>query len=262
MAAQDGTTFTPDSVDSLFECPVCSDTVLPPILQCRNGHLLCSNCRKNVTSCPVCRSPLGDIRNLSLEKLSEKVRFPCKFKVMGCPLRLSAADKLRHQENCDFRPFRCPYPSRQCEWHGWPHEVRMHLVSSHQHVSTFQGEEMMLRVNANGADAIAYWVRLQLCFDREFMLVLRRTSIGDELWQFCAVMQALGPADASDRFAYHIAYNGLDGGCAHEGMPLAIEDSVEVAMDNGDCLHFEISNDQLQVCDGILRIKSTVRDLS
>lgn len=262
MTAQDGTTFAVDSVDSLFECPVCADSVLPPILQCRNGHLLCSNCRENVTSCPVCRCQQPNIRNLGLEKLSEKVKFPCKYKVMGCPSRLSAADKLRHQESCDFRSFRCPYPSGKCEWHGWPFEVKTHLVSSHPHVSTFEGEEMMLRVNATGADAIAYWVQIQLCFEREFMMVLRRTPIAEELWQFCAVMQMLGPSDASDRFAYHMQFSGLHGQCAHEGMPLDIESSVEVAMDNGDCLQFEMSNDQMQLYDGVLRIKSTVSDLS
>ena len=34
---------------SLFECPVCFDYVLPPILQCHAGHLVCSNCRPKPT---------------------------------------------------------------------------------------------------------------------------------------------------------------------------------------------------------------------
>lgn len=262
MAEQDRTTLTADYVDGLFECPVCTDTVLPPILQCVNGHLLCANCRKEVTTCPVCRCPPPDIRNLGLEKLCEKVKFPCKYKSVGCPSRLSAADKLRHQESCDFRSFRCPYPSGKCGWQGWPHEVRAHLVSLHPHVSTFQGEEMVLRVNANGADVIAYWIRLQLCFDHEFMMVLRRSYLGEGLWRFCAVMLLLGASDASDRFAYHLEFSGPDGRCAYEGMPLYISDSVAAAMDNGDCLQFEISNDKMKLCDGVLRIKSTVRDLS
>ena len=44
---------------SLFECPVCFDYVLPPILQCQSGHLVCSNCRPKLTCCPTCRGPLG-----------------------------------------------------------------------------------------------------------------------------------------------------------------------------------------------------------
>ena len=90
---------------SLFECPVCFDYVLPPILQvdhfsqvscivafcsidsnlsfkaafslpplppqCHAGHLVCSNCRPKLTCCPTCRGQLGgNIRNLAMEKVS------------------------------------------------------------------------------------------------------------------------------------------------------------------------------------------------
>lgn len=44
---------------SLFECPVCFEYVLPPILQCQSGHLVCSNCRPKLNCCPTCRGPLG-----------------------------------------------------------------------------------------------------------------------------------------------------------------------------------------------------------
>lgn len=44
---------------SLFECPVCFDYVLPPILQCQSGHLVCSNCRPKLVCCPTCRGSLG-----------------------------------------------------------------------------------------------------------------------------------------------------------------------------------------------------------
>ena len=44
---------------ALFECPVCYDYVLPPILQCQSGHLVCSSCRSKLTLCPTCRGTLG-----------------------------------------------------------------------------------------------------------------------------------------------------------------------------------------------------------
>nr|XP_037287921.1 E3 ubiquitin-protein ligase Siah1-like [Rhipicephalus microplus] len=133
-----------DSMVSLFECPVCLDSVLPPIVQCRNGHLVCSSCRANVDTCPVCREQLDDIRNLALEKIAEKVKFPCKFKSSGCTLMLSAADKLMHQGVCLFRFFRCPHPSGQCQWQGCADEVRGHLLSAHPFVSALKDKEIML----------------------------------------------------------------------------------------------------------------------
>lgn len=54
---------------SFFECPVCFDYVLPPILQCQSGHLVCSSCRTKLTCCPTCRGSLGNIRNLAMEKV-------------------------------------------------------------------------------------------------------------------------------------------------------------------------------------------------
>ena len=46
---------------NLFECPVCFDYALPPILQCQSGHIVCSQCRQKLSSCPTCRGPLGKI---------------------------------------------------------------------------------------------------------------------------------------------------------------------------------------------------------
>lgn len=59
-ATATNTTTVSADLASLFECPVCFDYVLPPILQCQSGHLVCSNCRPKLTCCPTCRGPLGE----------------------------------------------------------------------------------------------------------------------------------------------------------------------------------------------------------
>ncbi|XP_059913451.1 E3 ubiquitin-protein ligase Siah2 isoform X4 [Gadus macrocephalus] len=64
---------------ALFECPVCFDYVLPPILQCQAGHLVCNQCRQKLSCCPTCRGPLTpSIRNLAMEKVASNLPFPCK----------------------------------------------------------------------------------------------------------------------------------------------------------------------------------------
>ncbi|KAG7224691.1 hypothetical protein INR49_011488 [Caranx melampygus] len=66
---------------ALFECPVCFDYVLPPILQCQAGHLVCNQCRQKLSCCPTCRGPLTpSIRNLAMEKVASTLPFPCKKK--------------------------------------------------------------------------------------------------------------------------------------------------------------------------------------
>ena len=51
--------FLGNDLASLFECPVCFDYALPPIMQCQSGHIVCSNFRPKLTLCPTCRGPLG-----------------------------------------------------------------------------------------------------------------------------------------------------------------------------------------------------------
>lgn len=69
---------------SLFECPVCFDYVLPPILQCQAGHLVCNQCRQKLSCCPTCRGSLTpSIRNLAMEKVASAVLFPCKVRLVG-----------------------------------------------------------------------------------------------------------------------------------------------------------------------------------
>uniref|UniRef100_A0A494GAA7 RING-type domain-containing protein n=2 Tax=Pentapetalae TaxID=1437201 RepID=A0A494GAA7_SOLLC len=54
------------SVHDLLECPVCTNSMYPPIHQCHNGHTLCSTCKTRVHNrCPTCRQELGDIRCLA-----------------------------------------------------------------------------------------------------------------------------------------------------------------------------------------------------
>ena len=52
----------PDDLKQNLECPVCTRISLPPIMQCRNGHVTCNPCRLKVQSCPMCREIDIDIR--------------------------------------------------------------------------------------------------------------------------------------------------------------------------------------------------------
>lgn len=83
-----GTTVSNNDLASLFECPVCFDYVLPPILPCQNGHLICLNCRSKLTRCPTCQGPLGSTRNLAMEKVANSVLFPCTYSSSGYELTL------------------------------------------------------------------------------------------------------------------------------------------------------------------------------
>lgn len=52
-----------------LECPVCLDTIPPPVSQCLNGHLVCSRCRLRAEKCPVCRQRYSSGRSLIAEQV-------------------------------------------------------------------------------------------------------------------------------------------------------------------------------------------------
>lgn len=87
-----------------LECPVCSQIALPPIMQCRNGHITCNKCRLKVRDCPVCRETDTDIRNLYAEKSIHFLSIPCDYKQYGCKEEIQFSDKEMHENQCKYRP--------------------------------------------------------------------------------------------------------------------------------------------------------------
>ncbi|MBA0601896.1 hypothetical protein Gorai_002099 [Gossypium raimondii] len=121
------------SVRELLECPVCCNSMYPPILQCLNGHTLCSGCKPKVDNrCPTCRHELGNIRCLALEKLAASLELPCKYQSFGCNGIYPYYSKPKHEYQCSYRPYGCPYAGSECTVIGdIPHLVA-HLKDDHK----------------------------------------------------------------------------------------------------------------------------------
>lgn len=103
------------------------------ILQCHNGHTLCSTCKTRVHNrCPTCRQELGDIRCLALEKVAESLELPCKYYSLGCPEIFPYYSKLKHEALCNFRPYNCPYAGSECSVTGDIPYLVAHLRDDHK----------------------------------------------------------------------------------------------------------------------------------
>ena len=102
-------------------------------LQCPNGHTLCSNCKVRVHNrCPTCRFELGNIRCLALEKVAESLELPCKYQNLGCPDIFPYYSKLKHEAQCTFRPYNCPYAGSECSVTGDIPTLVAHLRDDHK----------------------------------------------------------------------------------------------------------------------------------
>lgn len=164
----------------------------PPILQCRNGHTVCSNCVSKLASptCPKCRvsiDPKQPIRNLFMESLVQisGLRYPCENQAAGCTEVFSPGPlKKQHQRECKFRQIGCPLhkagfsiPGKHCSKIMRIDGVLEHVIAEHQAVQkTFSNQvELSLQVAPRGA--ITNWNPIVLNSTAIFFLPCWRTTI-------------------------------------------------------------------------------------
>ncbi|CAF0860290.1 unnamed protein product [Rotaria sordida] len=238
---------------NLFECPVCFDYALPPILQCQSGHIVCSQCRQKLSSCPTCRGPLGNIRNLGMEKVADTIVFPCKYQTNGCLLNLMHKHKLEHEDSCDFRPYMCPCPGASCKWQGSLENVMQHLWLAHKSITTLQGEDIVFLATDITLPGAVDWVMMQSCFGHHFMLVLEKQE-----QQFFAIVQLIGSRQQAEKFVYRLELNGSKRRLTWESTPKSIHEGIQQAILLSDCLVFDGATALLFSENGNLAINVTI----
>ncbi|XP_013422072.1 E3 ubiquitin-protein ligase SIAH1 [Lingula anatina] len=242
----------------LFECPVCFDYALPPIMQCQSGHIVCSSCRPKLSCCPTCRGPLGNIRNLAMEKVAMTVMFPCKYMSNGCAVNLLHTEKTEHEETCEFRPYCCPCPGASCKWQGSLDQVMPHLMQHHKSITTLQGEDIVFLATDINLPGAVDWVMMQSCFGYNFMLVLEKQEKMDGHQQFYAIVQLIGTRKQAESFIYKLELNGHRRRLTWEATPRSIHDGVQSAISSSDCLVFDTNIARLFAEGGNLGINVTI----
>lgn len=249
---------TNQELAALFECPVCFDYVLPPIMQCSSGHLVCSQCRPKLQVCPTCRGQAPSIRNLAMERVAATVYFPCRYQSNGCLNALLHTDKIEHEEQCEFRPYSCPCPGASCKWTGNLDEVMDHLLTQHKSITTLQGEDIVFLATDVNLPGAVDWVMMQSCFGNHFMLVLEKQEKFDGHVQFFAVVQLIGARKQAQQFAYRLELNGHRRRLTWEATPRSIHEGVASAIQNSDCLVFDTAVAQMFSENGNLGINVTI----
>jgi len=123
-----------------LECPVCIRVPRkPPIYQCKNGHLLCSDCHSKLTYCPTCRTRLGKIRSLMFERILSKIQHNCKNFDHGCKVKGLLTTLDEHEKDCTYRFVNCGYLS--CKDQVPIEDVVEHLKTDHNLVKFLESEK-------------------------------------------------------------------------------------------------------------------------
>ena len=122
-------------IQRILECPVCYKTPDCPdeVRFCSNGHLICSECHKNILDkkCPVCRSEDWNGKNLFVKQILSALPKMCPFQ--GCDVQLESKDRSNHMKFCQYRLIDCI-----CHWDCQSTKIVFkdslvnHLIKKHQ----------------------------------------------------------------------------------------------------------------------------------
>lgn len=178
---------------SILECPVCLDFMVPPIYQCSKGHIVCMTCRPKLILCPTCRARFAD-RNLAMEKVAERLMYPCKNVVTGCTVTLRLKDKTAHEESCGFRHYQCI--SAHCQWKGYKPELVVHMMISHRD-KLIVGINQVVSVSLCPVGGRYNWILSAL---NEVFQVSFLTDISEKL--LVGTVYYVGPPEKASKFYY------------------------------------------------------------
>ncbi|MBA0862138.1 hypothetical protein Goshw_004947 [Gossypium schwendimanii] len=255
------------SVHELLECPVCTNSMYPPIHQvsnadsafqlrrsefvnkgdmlylfvlgkCHNGHTLCSTCKTRVHNrCPTCRQELGDIRCLALEKVAESLELPCKYMSLGCPEIFPYYSKLKHEALCNFRPYSCPYAGSECAVVGDIPFLVTHLRDDHK-VDMHSGctfNHRYVKSNPQEVENATWMLTVFHCFGQYFCLHFEAFQLGVAP-VYMAFLRFMGDAIEARNYSYSLEVGGNGRKLIWEGTPRSIRDSHRKVRDSHDGL--------------------------
>ena len=191
-----------------LECPVC--LLIPkkgPIYQCESGHIHCQTChsRGGLRLCSICRGPLGNTRNLVLEKIIAKLPTKCKFTEYGCLEEEKLPEEMiRHEQICNFRGVRCFFP--RCNEIVTMPDLYDHIKMKHDYAHNYCSESD-LTVNFKLSKDL---YRPNMVYDPWFMRTKKHTFVtrlvtnNQTFFQFFVYI--LGSKDDIDEeeYSFHI----------------------------------------------------------
>uniref|UniRef100_M8CUV4 RING-type E3 ubiquitin transferase n=1 Tax=Aegilops tauschii TaxID=37682 RepID=M8CUV4_AEGTA len=207
-------------------------------VECQNGHTLCSTCKARVHNrCPTCRQELGDIRCLALEKVAESLELPCKYCSLGCPEIFPYYSKIKHEGQCSFRPYNCPYAGSECAVAGDIPFLVAHLRDDHK-VDMHSGctfNHRYVKSNPREVENATWMLTVFHCFGQYFCLHFEAFQLGMAP-VYMAFLRFMGDENEARNYTYSLEVGGNGRKMVWEGTPRSIRDSHRKVRDSHDGL--------------------------
>ncbi|XP_072961799.1 E3 ubiquitin-protein ligase DIS1 isoform X3 [Typha angustifolia] len=205
---------------------------------CSNGHTLCSGCKPRVHNrCPTCRHELGNIRCLALEKVAASLELPCKYQTFGCIGIYPYYCKLKHESQCQFRPYNCPYAGSECTVCGDIPYLVTHLKDDHK-VDMHSGNTFnhrYVKSNPHEVENATWMLTVFSCFGQYFCLHFEAFQLGMAP-VYIAFLRFMGDDAEAKNYSYSLEVGGNGRKMIWQGVPRSIRDSHRKVRDSYDGL--------------------------
>jgi len=231
-----------EELKDVLECPVCLRVPrAAPVFQCARGHVVCGECRPNVTTCPQCRDVMGNIRSLVSEKMLEKIPTSCKFSDHGCQVELMRCHLTKHESSCGYREVNCV--DLACQQKVAMSKLLTHLENDHETEDFVRVEGPEYRshfiVNEDDFTKDIMWISDQLHYDdRYFYRECCRSN--DGLWYIWVYLLGVNSEVNKTRYTCTISIHSCDGEeeLSYRSSPLTLDQTKEDIAKSGRGLVF------------------------
>jgi E3 ubiquitin-protein ligase SIAH1 len=222
--------------------------MVPPIKLCTNGHNICSKCRESVQCCPTCRAKFSKIRNVALENIARKLKYPCVNRQRGCPDWFSIEHINEHHAACVYGKIKCPLHLRKkCSWKGLKNNLKEHVKAAHpkyyREVSTFR------------CPKLSWSLGILYCFGELFTCYLQKRDGR----YYCAV-QLIGTSSEASKYKCEFtlrAENGIEQ-ISKTFLVQGYSENFETIFNSGICLCLDEKTVKHFVKENKLKLSGTL----
>lgn len=230
---------TIQDIISELECPVCLDYMMPPIfVVCSSGHSVCSMCKEELDQeCPTCRQPVVNIRNIVMEKVAKRVKYPCVNKKWGCYETFNIDAIIDHESECFYSNRQCPWSavSHTCAWKGDTKDLKRHLTDSHadETEEVQDGVRLHLSISTYGYKTL-FPGRIIATLGEVFIYCASFTDNN-----FYCIVQYVGPKSEASKYNYKFSVS-RKGGAEKISVSHVVSsdtDDLYEIRETGNCVH-------------------------
>lgn len=221
----------------LRENPV-RETLQVVITECPNTHTLCSGCKSRVSNwCPTCRCNLGNIRRFALDTEAASQELACKYQNYGFQDTFPYYSELRHEAQCTFRPYNCPYAGSECNLVGDIPFLVAHLRDDHKVYmhDSFTFDHRYVKSNPLDVENATWMPTVINCFGQYFCLHFEAFQL-DTAPVYIAFLIFMGDDNEAKNFSYSLEIGGDGRKLIWHGVPRSIRDGHRKVQDSHDGL--------------------------